>query len=109
MPSFKIQVFFICALLFIALTAVIVWASVESNVMQGVKEMASLRWGIATFTDFYIGATFVGIWIGVMEKSVARGIVWTLAVYTLGNLATLAYVAMRARNSEKFTDIFALR
>ncbi len=109
MPSFRFQVLFVCALLFIVLTGVIVWASVESNVMQGVEEMASLRWGIATFTDFYIGATFVGIWIGVMEKSVGRGIVWTLAVYILGNLVTLAYVALRARTSDKFTDIFALR
>jgi hypothetical protein len=109
MPNFKLSVLSVCALLFIALTGVIVWASVESNVMQGIEEMSALRWGIATFTDFYIGATFVGVWIGVMEKSVARGIVWTLAVYILGNLATLIYVGLRARTSEKFTDIFALR
>jgi len=109
MPNFKLPVLSVCALLFIALSGVIAWASVESNVMQGIGEIAALRWGIATFTDFYIGATFVGIWIGVMEKSVARGIVWTLAVYILGNLATLIYVGLRASTSEKFTDIFALR
>jgi hypothetical protein len=109
MLNFKMQVLSVCALLFAVLTGVIVWASVESNVMQGVEEMAALRWGIATFTDFYIGATFVGIWIGVMEKSIFRGAAWTLALFILGNLVTLIYVALRARASEKFTDIFALR
>ena len=91
------------------LTGVIIWASVESNLIQGIEKLASLRWGIATFTDFYIGATFVGVWIGVMEKSVPRGIAWTLAVYILGNLVTLAYVALRVKTSNRFTDIFELR
>ena len=109
MPNFKVCVFFVCALLFTILTAVIIWASVESNVMQGIEEMSSLRWGKATFVDFYIGATFVGVWICVMEKSVVRGVVWMLAIYILGNLATLAYVARRAWTSERFTDIFIPR
>ena len=109
MPGFKLNVLSICIVLFLVLTSVIVWASVESNVLKGVEEMFSLRWGIATFTDFYIGATFVGVWIGVMEKSVTRGIFYTFGVYMLGNLVTLAYIAFRVRNSQNFTDIFTLR
>ena len=109
MPNFKLQVLFICILFFLVLTGVIFWACIESNVFEGVREMTSLRWGIATFTDFYIGATFVGVWIGVMEKSVTRGIFYTFGVYMLGNLVTLAYIAFRVRNSQNFTDIFTLR
>ncbi len=109
LPDFKVYVFFVCALLFTILTAVIIWASAESNVIQGIEKMAALRWGVATFVDFYIGATFVGIWICVMEKSVVRGFVWILAIYILGNLATLAYVVRRAWTSEKFSDIFIPR
>ena len=104
--SFKLYTLYICVFLFLILTMVIYWASVESNVFQGIKEMVALRWGVVTFLDFYIGATVIGIWICVLEKSIFRGFVWVIFIYLLGNLATLVYLARRAWISEKFSDIF---
>ena len=105
-PGFKLYTLYICGFLFLILTMGIYWASVESNVFQGIKEMVALRWGVVTFLDFYIGATVIGIWICALEKNILRGIVWTLCIYLLGNLATLVYLVRRAWISEKFSDIF---
>jgi hypothetical protein len=107
-PGFKLYTLFICGFLFSILSIGIYWASVESNVFQGIKDMFALRWGVLTFLDFYIGATVIGVWICALEKSVLRGVVWTLCIYLLGNLATLVYLARRAWISEKFSDIFIL-
>lgn len=72
-PGFKLYTLYICGFLFSILTIGIYWASVESNVIQGIKEMVALRWGVVTFLDFYIGATVIGVWICVLEKSIFRG------------------------------------
>ena len=106
--SFKLYTLYVSGFLFLILTIGIYWASIESNVFQGIKEMLALRWGVVTFLDFYIGATVIGVWICVIEKSIFRGVIWTLAIYLLGNLATLVYLARRAWISKNFSDIFTL-
>ena len=105
-PSFKLYILYVCGFLFSILTIGIYWASIESNVFQGVKEMFNLRWGVVTLLDFYIGASVIGVWICVMEKSIFRGVIWTLCIYLLGNLATLVYLVRRAWVSDKFSEIF---
>ena len=84
----------------------IYWASIDSNVIQGAIEIFSLRWGLITVLDFYIGATVIGVWICVIEKSIFRGLSWLLFIYLLGNLATLVYLIRRALISKSFTEIF---
>ena len=106
MPNFKLCTLTICVFFFSILTLGIYWASVENNVLQGVKEMMGIRWGVITLLDFYIGATVLGIWICVMEKSIPRGLIWILCIYLFGNLSTLVYLARRAWISEEFYDIF---
>ena len=105
-PNFKLYILYICVLLFLILSIGIYWASIESNVFQGVKEMFNLRWGVVTLLDFYIGASVIGVWICVMEKSIFRGVIWTLCIYLLGNLATLVYLVRRAWVSNNFSEIF---
>jgi hypothetical protein len=106
MPNFKFYTLYICGILFSILTIGIYWASIENNVFQGFQEMFELRWGIVTFLDFYIGATVIGIWICVMEKSIIRGLIWILLIYLLENLTTLVYLARRTWISNKFSEIF---
>ena len=105
-PSFKLYILYVCGFLFSILTIGIYWASIESNVFQGVKEMFDMRWGIVTLLDFYIGASVIGVWICVMEKSIFRGVIWTLCIYLLGNLATLVYLVRRAWVSDRISEIF---
>jgi hypothetical protein len=94
------------AILLTTLTGFIVWASIESNVLTGFREVLSSRWGMATLVDIYISLTFIGIWIGVIEKSVTKGIIWTLSLYFWGNIATLIYIILRVLKSSKPTEIF---
>ena len=105
-PNFKLYILYTCGLLFLILSIEIYWASIESNVFQGVKEMFNLRWGVVTLIDFYIGASVIGVWISVMEKSIFRGVIWTLCIYILGNLATLVYLVRRAWVSDRISEIF---
>jgi len=94
------------ALLLTILSGFIVWASVESNVIVGFREVLSSRWGMATLVDIYISLTFIGVWIGIIEKSVKKGIIWTLSLYFWGNIATLIYIILRVLKSSKPTDVF---
>jgi hypothetical protein len=105
-PGFKLYTIYVCGFLFSILTIGIYWASVENNIFQGIKEMLALRWGVVMFLDFYIGASVLGVWIGVLEKSVYQGFIWLTLIYILGNLATLVYLSRRVLVSEKFSDIF---
>ena len=104
--NYKFYTIFICGFLFIFLGIGIYWASIDSYVFQGAIEIFSLRWGLITVIDFYIGATVIGVWIGVLEKSVFRGLFWVLFIYLLGNLATLVYLIRRTLISKSFTEIF---
>ena len=94
------------AILFTILTGFILWASIDSNVIVGFREVSSMRWGMATLVDIYISLTFIGVWIGVLEKSYKKGIIWTLSLYFWGNLATLIYIILRVLKSSKPIDIF---
>ena len=94
------------AILFTILTGFILWASIDSNVIVGFREVSSMRWGMATLVDIYISLTFIGVWIGVLEKSYKKGIIWTLSLYFWGNLATIIYIILRVLKSSKPIDIF---
>ena len=96
----------IAIFLLIILVGAIVWASIESHVFVGVEELISFRWGLATLVDIYIALTFIGVWIGVMENSWVKGIVWTISLYILGNVATLAYFLYRASKTQSFRKVF---
>ena len=95
--------------LLILLMGCIVWASMESDVFVGLEQLMANRWGLTTLVDIYIALTFIGVWIGVMENSVIKGVVWTISLYLLGNLATLVYFIYRATKSSSFTEIFLLK
>lgn len=92
--------------LLILLLGCIVWASMESDVFVGLEQLMANRWGLTTLVDIYIALTFIGVWIGVMENSVIKGVVWTISLYLLGNVATLIYFIYRATKSSSFSEIF---
>ena len=106
MSNFNLIVIGASAFLLAFLISVIVWASLESNVFIGFEEILSTRWGIATIVDIYIALTFIGVWIGVMEGSVFKGIIWTLTLYVLGDIATLIYIIIRTYKCRTFTKFF---
>jgi len=83
-----------CVLVLAAMTAVSLWASLESNIIQGFHRVLSDRWGLATLADAYLGFTWFWLWICFKEKSWLRRGVWLVLLYALGNFAMAAYVLM---------------
>ena len=104
--NYKFYTIFICVFFFSFLSIGIYWASIDSNIIQGVQEIFKLRWGLVTVLDFYIGATVIGVWICVLERNIYRGLVWIFFIYLFGNLATLVYLTRRVLISKSFNEVF---
>lgn len=89
--------------LFIAL---IVWSSLEMNLWAGLSASADSRWGILTLVDVYTGLILFTAFIAWRERSLWRVGLWFLALITLGNLATLAYVLVASRRLKSTKELF---
>ena len=106
MAQNKTFAIFTAGVLLTLLLGSIVWASLESNVLVGFGQLMDTRWGVATLVDIYIALTFIGIWMGVMENSLAKGMVLTLALYLLGNIVTLIYFVYRVIRCRSLKEVF---
>lgn len=85
------------ALAFIAaLLALIVAASFEESLGDGLRAIVSRRWGLTTLVDLYAGLFLVGVWIAVLERRAWRAALWCVALAGLGHLVTMVYLVIRA-------------
>ncbi|QYO63641.1 hypothetical protein [Leptolyngbya sp. 7M] len=82
----------------LVLVAAIVAAGLEKNLTQGVAWLVSSMWGVAIIVDIYIAFAFIALFIGVVERSCARGLAWGVALFLTGSLAALAWLLWRARS-----------
>jgi hypothetical protein len=87
----------------------IVRASLEKSVIVIFEQLLAERWGVVTLIDLYAGFAFVILWIGVCERKWTRTLAWTIAIMGLGNLATLAYIALRCRKAAHLEQIVVPR
>lgn len=95
-----------CAIIAVAMIALIIKASLEQNLLSIFKTLLSEPWGVVTLVDLYAGFLVIAIWISLLERSALRAALWILALLCLGNLTTLAYVLVRARRARSLSDIF---
>ena len=93
---------YFCYSAFILLTFVIVWASLNKNVIEGGKIVLEEPWGVATFVDLYISFSLICIFMGYLEKSWGKAIILTVATFLLGSLIPLAYMIFRFNKIKKF-------
>ncbi|MFN0131059.1 MAG: DUF1475 domain-containing protein [Phycisphaerales bacterium] len=84
----------------------IVWSSLEMNLWAGLKASTDSRWGVLTLVDVYTGLLVFGAFIAWRERSGWRIGLWLVALLTLGNLATLAYVFWASRRASAVGDLF---
>lgn len=96
-------------LLTLAMIGLIVAASLEKGLGEGLARVAADLWGITTLVDLGIGVATIGVWICVLERSPGRSIPWLVALLCVGNLATAVYVFQRSLRSENLADIFLKR
>ncbi len=89
-----------------ALLAGIMWASVASNVVDGLRHLAGDRWGLVTLLDVYAGAFVVAVWMRVCERSWGTWLAWVLALLCLGHLVSLAYLLKRSVKAGTLVEVF---
>ena len=104
-PLPRIILFAACVLI-LALAALIVKASFEKSLATIFVTLLSDTWGIVTLIDLYAGFFVVAAWIAAIERNALRSLLWLIALLCLGNLATLVYVALRARRARTWREIF---
>lgn len=98
----------LCAAFALLLLAGIIWAASESNVIEGLRLLASERWGVVTLLDVYAGALVVALWMWVCERRVATWVLWVLALLCLGHLVSLTYLIVRTLRCRNLTEVISL-
>ena len=83
------------------LSTVIVWAASGGEGTEELKLLVSLRWGVVSLVDLYLGFSLFSAWIWFREGSKAVAAAWTLAMMTLGFAAGGLYAALALREAER--------
>jgi hypothetical protein len=96
----------ISAIVALAMLLCIVWAASVSSVLDGLRYLASDRWGIVTLLDVYAGALVVAIWMWVCERRLRTWCLWVVALLCLGHLVSLTYLLVRISRSWTLLQVF---
>lgn len=97
----------LCLVLFLLLLLGIVRASLVENVIVGGERLIRDPWGLATLADAYAGFAVAGVWIWAVERRKAVAVGWIVALLLLGNLASLAWLFLRARRATSLGELVA--
>jgi hypothetical protein len=101
-----LRVWFILAL--VVMTALTSWASAGSNVLEGLRQVWSTRWGLATFGDAYFAFAVFYFWVAYLHRSWAARLFWLLAIVGLGNLAIGGFALWRVSRWDETTGAAGL-
>jgi hypothetical protein len=74
------------------MVAAVAWASRDRGVLEAMADLLADPWGVVTLVDLYLGFFVFYLWLVYKETSLAARVLWLLAILTLGNIATAAYV-----------------
>jgi hypothetical protein len=83
------------ALLAIAFTAMIVWASFRGDLGAEFGAISNMPWGQVSLVDLYLGFGLYGAAVWVIEDKLTKKLFWALPVIVLGNAWSLIWVAVR--------------
>ncbi len=79
-------------LLTILFAGAIIWASVNGKLSDEFSYILSLPWGLVAIADLYIGFLLFCLFIWVTIPCKKKACLWILALFCLGNLASLLYL-----------------
>ena len=83
------------ALLAVAFTAMIGWASVRGDFGAEFAAITSMPWGQVSLVDLYVGFGLYAGAVWVIEDKLSMKLLWALPVIVLGNAWSLIWVAVR--------------
>ncbi|MCI0413279.1 hypothetical protein L0222_10835 [bacterium] len=90
----------IVVILFLFLTGFTVFCVTETSFLDSLKEIWAKVWGKQILFDLYIGFTLVSLVYFLNEKSIGRAMLWMLATFAFGNIASLVYLLLNFRSIE---------
>lgn len=97
------------AIMVLTLITGIIWASLDSNPVDGLRFLAGNRWGIVTLLDVCAGVLAMAIWIWHCDQRMKTWLVWVVAMLILGHLVSLAYLVIRAARERDLTELDVAR
>lgn len=98
-------------LILVLMLAVTVWASVDRSVWSA-GYLFDEPWFVATFVDAYCGFFLFSVWVAYKEQRAVPRVAWLVAILSLGNLATAAYLLVqlwRLREGESWEHLLLRR
>lgn len=95
-----------CVVAIAAMIVLFAVATREMTLWAGLRIVAGTWWGITTLADLGVGLVFVAIWMCLLERRWWRRAVWVVAVFGLGNFATLVYLLIRCRGASSIRGVF---
>jgi hypothetical protein len=103
-----VRLFF--ALISLAMMAITVHTSLESNLFVIFPRMLRDPWTLATLIDFYFNVLVFSAWVIYREHRWVRSALWIVAFIGLGSIATSGYVfaqLLAMRPGDSFSKILA--
>jgi hypothetical protein len=79
----------------VAFAAVIVWASLGASISESFGRIVADPWGLVTILDVYLGFVLASVVIVAFERNTALRVFLVVALWALGNVVTLAWLAWR--------------
>ncbi|MEM7406711.1 MAG: DUF1475 family protein [Pseudomonadota bacterium] len=89
----------IAAGVFVVLAGSIGWASTNGALGDEFPALVAMPWGFVTVVDLYAGLVLVAAWVVWREPRWPVALLWTLALFSFGNLATCVYLLLALRQS----------
>lgn len=83
------------ALIAIAFTAMIGWASVRGDFGAEFAAITSMPWGQVSLVDLYIGFGLYAAAVWLVEDKLTVKFLWALPIMVLGNAWSLIWVVVR--------------
>jgi hypothetical protein len=87
----------LAAIVFVALSAGIIWAGYvrDANLLSEGAALLAMPWGFVTLLDLYAGFVLYAVLVFAFEPRKVVALVWVLPVFVLGNLVMAAWVIFR--------------
>lgn len=85
-----------------AMAAVLTYGFTVGNFAGEGSRLLSMPWGIVSLVDLYVGFILFSGWIVYREASLARIVVWVIAMMVLGffTASVYAFLALRASGGD---------
>jgi len=82
----------LCISILVVMIGVSIWASLDSNVIEGFRRVIADPWGAATLADAYCGFLTFFAWVAYKERTLGSRVFWFVAIMIFGNIAMSSYL-----------------